>query len=91
MDGVIGFFQDLGPNLQILFDRSPQILQGLQITVLATILGGLLALKLAEAPALDLTERHLLSAVRNDTAPTRLTYNDCSSASTWSPRSTRTS
>ena len=44
MDGVIGFFQDLGPNLQILFDRSPQILQGLQITVLATILGGLLAL-----------------------------------------------
>lgn len=44
MDGVIGFLQDIGPNLQILLDRSPQILQGLRTTVLATVLGGLLAL-----------------------------------------------
>jgi len=47
MDGVIGFFQDLGPNLQLVVDRSPQILDGLQTTLLATGLGALLALVIA--------------------------------------------
>ena len=30
MDGVIGFFADLAPNLQLLVDRSPQILDGVK-------------------------------------------------------------
>lgn len=44
MDGVIGFFENLGPNLEILGDRMPQVLDGVQVTLLATVLGGLLAL-----------------------------------------------
>ena len=44
MDGVIGFFQDIGPNIQILIERSPQILEGVRVTALATVLGALLAL-----------------------------------------------
>jgi len=44
MDGVIGFFQDVGPNLQILLERSPQIIDGVKVTVLATALGALVAL-----------------------------------------------
>jgi len=44
MDGVMGFFEQLGPNLQILGERMPQILDGVLATVLATTLGGLLAL-----------------------------------------------
>lgn len=44
MDGVIGFFEQLGPNLQILGARMPQILDGIQATLLATALGGVLAL-----------------------------------------------
>ena len=44
MDGVIGFFEQFGPNLQILMARAPQILDGVQTTALATVLGGLLAL-----------------------------------------------
>ena len=47
MDGVIGFFAELGPNLQLLVERAPQILEGLRITVLATVLGALLALIIA--------------------------------------------
>ena len=47
MDGVIGFFAELGPNLQLLVERSPQILEGVRITVLATVLGALLALVIA--------------------------------------------
>ena len=47
MDGVIGFFADLAPNLQLLVDRSPQILDGVRTTVLATVLGALLALIIA--------------------------------------------
>ena len=47
MDGVIGFFADLGPNLQLLLDRSPQIIEGVRVTVLATVLGALLALLIA--------------------------------------------
>ena len=47
MDGVIGFFEKLGPNLEILVARMPQILDGIQATVLATALGGLLALVIA--------------------------------------------
>ena len=49
MDGVIGFFEQLGPNLQILLARTPQILDGIQTTVLATVLGGLLALVISFA------------------------------------------
>ncbi|MGP9538609.1 ectoine/hydroxyectoine ABC transporter permease subunit EhuC [Brachybacterium sp. AOP43-C2-M15] len=44
MDGVIGFFLDLGPNFQILLERSPQVVDGVKVTVLATLLGALLAL-----------------------------------------------
>lgn len=44
MDGVIGFFEQLGPNLGILGERMPQVLEGIKVTVLATVLGGLLAL-----------------------------------------------
>ena len=47
MDGVIGFFQDLGPNLQLVWDRMPMILDGVQVTLLATVLGGALALVIA--------------------------------------------
>ena len=47
MDGVIGFFADLAPNLQLLVDRSPPILDGVRTTVLATVLGALLALIIA--------------------------------------------
>jgi polar amino acid transport system permease protein len=47
MDGVIGFFEQLGPNLEILGARMPQVLEGLQVTVLATALGGLVALVVA--------------------------------------------
>ncbi|WP_122939609.1 ectoine/hydroxyectoine ABC transporter permease subunit EhuC [Brachybacterium sp. EE-P12] len=47
MDGVIGFFADLAPNLQLLVDRSPQILDGVRTTVLATVVGALLALIIA--------------------------------------------
>ena len=47
MDGVIGFFADLAPNLQLLVDRSPQILDGVRTTVLATVLCALLALIIA--------------------------------------------
>ncbi len=47
MDGVIGFFADLGPNFQLLLDRSPQIIEGVRVTVLATVLGALLALLIA--------------------------------------------
>ena len=49
MDGVIGFFEQLGPNLQILLARTPQILDGIQTTALATVLGGLLALVISFA------------------------------------------
>ncbi|MGO2361488.1 MAG: amino acid ABC transporter permease [Brachybacterium tyrofermentans] len=44
MDGVIGFFEQLGPNIEILGARMPQILEGVQVTVLAAAFGGLLAL-----------------------------------------------
>ena len=44
MDGLIGFFEQLGPNLQILGARMPLILDGVKVTVLASALGGLLAL-----------------------------------------------
>lgn len=47
MDGVIGFFQDLGPNLQLVWDRMPMILDGVKVTVQATVLGGALALLIA--------------------------------------------
>lgn len=47
MDGVIGFFQDLGPNLQLVWDRMPMILDGVKVTVQATVLGGALALVIA--------------------------------------------
>ena len=47
MDGVIGFFQDLGPNLQLVLDRMPMILDGVTLTLLATALGGALALAIA--------------------------------------------
>jgi len=47
MDGVIGFFQDLGPNLQLVLDRMPMILDGLRTTLLATVLGALLSLVIA--------------------------------------------
>lgn len=47
MDGVIGFLQDLGPNLQLVLDRMPLILDGLQVTLLTTVLGALLALVIA--------------------------------------------
>ncbi|HIY23842.1 MAG TPA: ectoine/hydroxyectoine ABC transporter permease subunit EhuC [Candidatus Brachybacterium merdigallinarum] len=47
MDGVIGFFEQLGPNLEILTARMPQILDGIKVTLLATVLGGLLALVIA--------------------------------------------
>lgn len=47
MDGVIGFLQDLGPNLQLVLARSPMILDGLRVTLLTTVLGALLALVIA--------------------------------------------
>ena len=47
MDGVIGFFQDLGPNFQLVGERIPQILDGLQVTLLAMALGALFALAIA--------------------------------------------
>ncbi|HEX7351651.1 amino acid ABC transporter permease [Brachybacterium sp.] len=47
MDGVIGFFLDLGPNLQLVLERMSMILDGLGTTLLATALGALLALVIA--------------------------------------------
>ncbi|MDN5600841.1 MAG: ectoine/hydroxyectoine ABC transporter permease subunit EhuC [Brachybacterium sp.] len=47
MDGVIGFFQDLGPNLELVAERMPQIVDGLLVTMLAMALGALLALVIA--------------------------------------------
>lgn len=47
MESVIGFFEDLGPNIQLLLDRKPLILDGVLVTVLATALGALLALLIA--------------------------------------------
>src|SRR5699024_2836185 len=47
MDGVIGFLQDLPENLGLVASRMPQILDGLQVTLLATILGAALALVIA--------------------------------------------
>src|SRR5699024_582120 len=47
MDGVIGFFESLGPNFQILLERSPQVLDGVWVTALATVLGALLALAIS--------------------------------------------
>lgn len=47
MDGVIGFFQDLGPNLQLVLSRAPMIMDGVVTTVLATVLGAALALVIA--------------------------------------------
>lgn len=47
MDGVIGFFQELPENLQLLLDRSPMILDGVLITLLASVLGAALALLIA--------------------------------------------
>ncbi|GAA1490136.1 ectoine/hydroxyectoine ABC transporter permease subunit EhuC [Brachybacterium sacelli] len=47
MDGVIGFVQDLGPNIQLLLERMPAILDGFLVTVLATVLGALVALLIA--------------------------------------------
>ncbi len=44
MDGVIGFFQDLGPNLALVLERSPQILEGVLVTLEMMVLGALLAL-----------------------------------------------
>lgn len=47
MDGLIGFFQDLGPNLELVAARMPLIFDGLQTTLLAMILGALVALVIA--------------------------------------------
>lgn len=47
MGGVIGFFEQLGPNLQILGERMPLVMEGIWVTVLATALGGLLALAIS--------------------------------------------
>jgi len=49
MNGLIGFFEQLGPNLEVLGARLPQILDGVWTTVLATVLGGMLALVISFA------------------------------------------
>lgn len=47
MDGVIGFVEDLGPNLQLVLERMPMIVDGVITTLQATVLGALLALVIA--------------------------------------------
>ncbi|AXK44326.1 ectoine/hydroxyectoine ABC transporter permease subunit EhuC [Brachybacterium saurashtrense] len=47
MDGVIGFVEDLGPNLQLVLERMPMIVDGVITTMQATVLGALLALVIA--------------------------------------------
>lgn len=44
---MIGFFENLGPNLRLLAERSPQILDGLLVTLLTTALGAAVALVIA--------------------------------------------
>lgn len=60
MDGVIGFFQSLGPNLQIVIDRAPLIADGIGVTALATVLGALFALIIAFAFGLAQLSRFMI-------------------------------
>ncbi|ATG52832.1 ectoine/hydroxyectoine ABC transporter permease subunit EhuC [Brachybacterium vulturis] len=60
MDGVIGFIQDLGPNLQLVLDRMPMILDGVFITLLASVLGAALALVIAFVFGLALLAKNVL-------------------------------
>ncbi|MGY5764146.1 amino acid ABC transporter permease [Brachybacterium sp. DNPG3] len=59
---MIGFLEDLGPNLGLLAERSPQILDGLAVTLLTTALGAALALVVAFVLGIAQTVR--LAAVR---------------------------